>query len=481
MLFPTFSFLFVFLPLTFATFFWFTIKKGWLSQVSVLLTASLIFYLLPNWEHAYIIVSSILVNYFISLWLLRLPEGSGKPILTGGIVFNLAVIVYFKYAFFGSQVLNGLFDTQLSFSQQILPVGISFYTFQQIAFLVDTYRYRNTAYRLKDYALFVTFFPQLIAGPIVHHSQMMPQISAINKKPFCWGLFNMGLLWLVIGVFKKIILADNFAKIANPVFSHADKGAALSTADSWSGSLSYTLQLYFDFSAYSEMAIGLALIFGVKLPLNFFSPYKSESIIEFWRRWHMTLSAFLRDYLYIPLGGNQKGRVRKYINLFTTMLLGGLWHGAGWGFIVWGALHGIYLIINHFCRYIRLSVIIPKPLSIGITFFAVVVAWVFFRATTLDGASNVLVSMFSFQSAIESKFIESYHWVFICIGLFVVFFLPNVSQFMNYEGSDTANEKIVDRWNNAKASTSLALVIGLAIGLTIMFMPEPTVFIYFNF
>ena len=187
MLFPTFSFLFVFLPLTFVIFFWLTIKRGWVSQVAVLLTASLVFYLLPNWEHAYIIVSSVLVNFLIARWLLRLPQGNGRWLLTVGVTFNLGVIGYYKYAFFGTQVLNGLLDTQLSFSQHVLPVGISFYTFQQIAFLVDTYRYRNTAYRLKDYALFVTFFPQLIAGPIVHHSQVMPQIEAIHKKPFNWS------------------------------------------------------------------------------------------------------------------------------------------------------------------------------------------------------------------------------------------------------------------------------------------------------
>nr|WP_275443159.1 MBOAT family O-acyltransferase [Alteromonas sp. Cnat3-28] len=481
MLFPTFSFLFVFLPLTFVIFFWLTIKRGWVSQVAVLLTASLVFYLLPNWEHAYIIVSSVLVNFFIARWLLRLPQGTGRWLLTVGVTFNLGVIGYYKYAFFGTQVLNGLLDTQLSFSQHVLPVGISFYTFQQIAFLVDTFRYRNTAYRLKDYALFVTFFPQLIAGPIVHHSQVMPQIEAIHKKPFNWSLFNIGLVWLVVGVFKKIILADNFAKIANPVFNHADKGFALSLADSWSGSLGYTLQLYFDFSAYSEMAIGLAFMFGVKLPLNFFSPYKAPSIVEFWRRWHITLSTFLRDYLYIALGGNRKGKLLKYVNLFITMLLGGLWHGAGWGFIIWGALHGLYLIINHFFRFLGVTRAMPKAVSVAITFFAVVCAWVFFRAVSIEGAFNVLSGMFALSGTEPNKFAQLYHWVFIAIGLFVVFALPNVSQLLNYQGPETADEQISARWSAIQVSRISALLIGLSIGLAIMFMPEPTVFIYFNF
>lgn len=481
MLFPTFSFLFFFLPVTFLFFIFLALRRNCISQVTVLLTASLVFYLLPNWEHAYVIVSSVLVNFFISKCLLSIEGIHRKKILTLGILFNLAIIFYFKYAFFTTQVINDLTNLTLSFEQQMLPVGISFYTFQQIAFLVDTYKFRNTHYRFAEYSLFVTFFPQLIAGPIVHHSQMMPQIASINKRKYNWDLFNLGLVWLIIGVFKKIILADNFAKIANPVFNSADKGTELSLADSWVGSLGYTLQLYFDFSAYSEMAVGLGLIFGVKLPLNFFSPYKSESIVEFWRRWHMTLSAFLRDYLYIPLGGNRKGRTRKYVNLFTTMLLGGLWHGAGWGFIVWGALHGGYLIVNHFCRYINLSKFLPRFLSVAITFLSVVCAWVFFRATSLDGAIYILHGMFGFSETIQNQFVEMYHCVFILIGLVIVFALPNVSQFLDYSGTDTSDFRISKRWQDMRGSISGALVIGIVLGLVVIFMPEPTVFIYFNF
>ncbi|GGF65703.1 MBOAT family O-acyltransferase [Alteromonas lipolytica] len=405
---------------------------------------------------------------------------TGKKILVIGTIFNLSVIGYYKYAFFASDIFNSVFDSNWFVAEKLLPVGISFYTFQQIAFLVDTYKYGNTQYKLSHYSLFVLFFPQLIAGPIVHHSQLMPQIASLNKKLFNWDMFNIGLLFLCVGVFKKIILADTFARIANPVFASVDNGATLSMTDSWLGAIAYTLQLYFDFSAYSEMAIGLGLMFGVKLPLNFFSPYKAASIVEFWRRWHMTLSAFLRDYLYIPLGGNQKGKFRKYINLFLTMLLGGLWHGAGWGFIFWGALHGTYLIINHFSRYCGLSQYLPKTFSIIITFIAVVFAWVFFRAESLDGAINMIIAMVALTDT-PNQFFIPYQLFFIFCGLGIVFGLPNVNQTLNYEGVDTPTAQLTEKWKCLSIKPGIAFALGGLVGLTIMFMPEPTVFIYFNF
>lgn len=480
MLFPTFSFLFLFLPLTFLVFYFFSIKKQNLSVVTILLSASLIFYLLPNYAHAHVIITSIIVNFLISRKMIKSRVNKSKALLLTGIIFNLGVIGYYKYAFFASEVLSSLFSSDLLLSEKLLPVGISFYTFQQIAFLVDTYKYRNTHYKLANYSLFVAFFPQLIAGPIVHHSQIMPQIAQINKKPFSWDTFNVGLLFLSIGVFKKIILADTFARIANPIFDSADKGQILSFTDSWLGTLAYTLQLYFDFSAYSEMAIGLGLMFGVKLPINFFSPYKSPSIIEFWRRWHITLSSFLRDYLYIPLGGNQKGKSRKYVNLFLTMLLGGLWHGAGWGFIFWGILHGSYLIINHFSRFSGLSRLIPKPVSILITFIAVAFAWVFFRADTFSGAMIIICSMLAI-TAEENQFFVPYQLILIVCGLLVIFVLPNLNQTLDYRGVDTTDEQLAACWGSVSRKRFIAIGLGILIGLTIMFMPEPTVFIYFNF
>jgi D-alanyl-lipoteichoic acid acyltransferase DltB (MBOAT superfamily) len=275
----------------------------------------------------------------------------------------------------------------------ILPLGISFFTFQKIAFLVDSYHRKIEHYSFLHYCLFVTFFPQLIAGPIVHYRELMPEFLRIRLNGLTFRHLAVGLSIFAIGLFKKSVIADNVSAPVAPVFNAAAHGVQVTFFEAWGGLLAYTAQLYFDFSGYSDMAIGLALLFGVRLPLNFFSPYKSRNIIEFWRRWHITLSSFLRDYLYITLGGNRHGKVKRYRNLFLTMLIGGLWHGAAWTFVVWGALHGVYLIICHgwnalvdgYKRCPRFSVLM-KPVAYVLTFFSFVVAWVFFRADSLPAA-----------------------------------------------------------------------------------------------
>jgi len=264
----------------------------------------------------------------------------------------------------------------------VLPLGISFFTFQKIALLADAYEGKIQSLNFLDYALFVLFFPQLIAGPIVHHSEAMSQFQ--TRGPVQASVIAMGLTIFAIGLANKVLLADSLAVYATPQFDAAAAGAPLSFLAAWSGALAYTLQLYFDFSGYTDMAIGAALLFGVRLPLNFNSPYKARNIIDFWRRWHMTLSRFLRDYLYIPLGGNRHGKLSRYLNLFITMLFGGLWHGAGWTFIFWGALHGFYLAINHgwealLARFGAGDVNPGGARRLGaqvVTFLAVVVGWV---------------------------------------------------------------------------------------------------------
>ncbi|WP_309246667.1 MBOAT family O-acyltransferase [Ramlibacter montanisoli] len=281
----------------------------------------------------------------------------------------------------------------------ILPLGISFYTFTQIAFLVDTYQGKVTEFNFFRYALFVTWFPHLIAGPVLHHAEMMPQFA---RKAVCridWQNVAVGLSIFVLGLAKKVLLADSIAEFASPVFDGVKAGAQPMLFEAWVGALAYTLQLYLDFSAYSDMAIGLSLMFNVRLPLNFDSPYKATSIIDFWRRWHMTLSRFLRDYLYIPLGGGRAGNARRYANLMTTMVLGGLWHGAGWTFVVWGTLHGCYLLVNHAWRAFRRRHGWGEggraaALAAGaLTFLAVVVGWVFFRADSMASAVTMLQGM----------------------------------------------------------------------------------------
>ena len=283
----------------------------------------------------------------------------------------------------------------------VLPLAISFFTLQQITYLVDANSGETKEYNFLHYCLFVTFFPQLIAGPIVHHREMLPQFEQSSAYRFVQSNFASGTAIFLLGLFKKVVLADGVAVYATPVFNAAEAGAVLTFFEAWTGATAYTFQLYFDFSGYSDMAIGIARMFNINLPLNFNSPYKAVNITEFWRRWHMTLSRFLRDYLYIPLGGNRKGKTRRHVNLMITMLLGGLWHGAGWTFVAWGALHGFYLVVNHSWHALRRA-LNPNPRSYGIagqalawliTMNAVVVAWVFFRAESFNGAIAILEGM----------------------------------------------------------------------------------------
>jgi D-alanyl-lipoteichoic acid acyltransferase DltB (MBOAT superfamily) len=311
------------------------------------------------------------------------------------------VLGYFKYANFFLDNANALFGTGLSLGEIILPLGISFFTFTQIAFLVDAWQGKAEEYSLTHYALFVTYFPHLIAGPILHHREMMPQFQLAETYRPHYDKLAAGLTIFVIGLFKKVILADGVAVYVAPVFEAPAAGVTLTFLEAWCGALAYTFQLYFDFSGYSDMAVGLSLMCGIRLPINFHSPYQAVNIIEFWRRWHMTLSRFLRDYLYFPLGGNRRGPARRYLNLLVTMLLGGLWHGAAWTFVVWGGLHGAYLVVNHAWRALRarlghdLSRSTPWGRAAGclVTFVAVVAGWVVFRADSLEAAASILRAM----------------------------------------------------------------------------------------
>src|ERR1019366_3355606 len=341
MLFSSYTFLFQFLPATVLAFAA-ARRHSPRAGIMVLAGASLFFY--GAWRPVYLLllIASVAVNFGLGL---RMEDPlRRRAIGTFGVALNLAVLCYFKYTNFIFDSLNTLTGAPLPFFNIILPLGISFFTFQQIAYLVDVMRGARV-----DYTLFVSFFPHLIAGPLVHHAKMIPQF-----KRGCTGrssvLAARGLAIFAAGLFKKVVIADNLAQFVSPVFAHLDAGGGVTTPWACLATLAYTLQIYFDFSGYSDMAVGLALLFGIRLPVNFCSPYRAISIIEFWRRWHITLSRFLRDYLYIPLGGNRLGEQRRYLNLLVTMLLGGLWHGAGLNFLIWGGLHGIYLSINHLWR-----------------------------------------------------------------------------------------------------------------------------------
>lgn len=403
MLFNSYVFLFLFLPLTLAVFAGVWRWIGREAAIFWLVLASLFYY--GWWEPSYVvlIVGSMTVNYWLGQLIVRkqIYSGvSGRSWLVVGVVLNLALLAYFKYTVFLAGNIFDAVGVDFSLPPIVLPLAISFFTFQQIAYLADAYSGQARSYNFLHYALFVTFFPQLIAGPIVHHREMMPQFERGSLSPRARNLAVGGTIF-AIGLFKKVVLADGVAAFASPVFAAAQQGADLTLLEAWGGALAYTFQLYFDFSGYSDMAIGSARLFGIRLPLNFFSPYKAASIIEFWRRWHITLSRFLRDYLYIPLGGNRRGRGRRYGNLMITMALGGLWHGAGWTFVLWGLLHGTYLVVNHLWHWLSRrfglegfrSTSFWRAVAWAMTFVAIVVGWVFFRAESLDAALVMLRGM----------------------------------------------------------------------------------------
>ena len=392
MLFNSYVFIFAFLPVTFFVYFYLNSKKLTVAAKSFLVASSLFFYSWWNVAYLPIILFSMLFNYAVGVslsktaWHIRVSK---KALLIVGIVANVSLLAYFKYADFLISNVNTLLDTHIGLLHLALPLAISFFTFQQIAYLVDSYHGETKEYDFLNYANFVTFFPQLIAGPIVHHHEMMPQFADIRNKVLKYKNIAMGLFIFSMGLFKKVIIADTFAVWATSGFDHSK---VLNMAEAWVTSLSYTFQLYFDFSGYTDMAIGAALLFNIKLPINFNSPYKALSIQDFWRRWHMTLSRFLKEYIYIPLGGNRNGEFWTYTNLVITFLIGGIWHGAGWTFVFWGLLHGIAIVIHR--AWSQMGMRMYALLAWFVTFNFINITWVFFRAKEWDDAIKVLKGMF---------------------------------------------------------------------------------------
>lgn len=396
MLFNSYEFIFAFLPLSFFIYFYLNSKRLTLASKGFLVFASLFFYSWWNLAYLPLILSSMLFNYVIGNSLnenFKKARVSKKGLLGFGVVSNLLLLGYFKYSDFFIENFNLAFGSDATLLHLALPLAISFFTFQQIAYLVDSYRGETKEYDFLNYALFVTFFPQLIAGPIVHHSEMMPQFASKWNMVKNYRNIAMGLFIFSMGLFKKVVIADSFAVWASAGF---DTATTLNLFEAWATSLSYTFQLYFDFSGYTDMAIGAALLFNIRLPINFNSPYKATNIQDFWRRWHITLSRFLRDYVYIPLGGNRGGSFRTYTNLLATFIIGGIWHGAGWTFIFWGFLHGFALVIHRL--WSSLGFRLWSWLAWLITFNFINIAWIFFRAKEWEDAMKVLGGMFDFEN-----------------------------------------------------------------------------------
>lgn len=416
MLFNSYEFMFLFLPMTFAGFF-FLGHKGkneWATLWLVL--ASFFFY--GYWDVRYVplLFGSICFNYLVGRQL-EINNGH-KEWLLFGIVINVLLLGYFKYTDFFLSTVNDVAGANLfDLPHIVLPLGISFFTFTQTAYLVDAYRGEAKNQSFLTYCEFVTIFPHLIAGPIINHKEMIPQFVADKTFRINYENIALGLTIFTFGLFKKVVIADKLAIYANEAFSHAD---SIDCVEAWIGALSYTMQLYFDFSGYSEMAIGLALLFNLEMPVNFNSPYQARSIIDFWRRWHMTLGLWVKNYLYIPMGGNRRGEFKKMRNLFVSMLIIGLWHGAGWTFIIWGGLHGMLLMVNHAWR--KTGINLPKVLNWGMTFLCVVICWVFFRAASVNEAILVLGGMFDVQN-IGSHGLERLAGLSVAVAVLTV--VPN--------------------------------------------------------
>jgi alginate O-acetyltransferase complex protein AlgI len=465
MLFNSFEFLFAFLPLAVAVFF-LVARASRLSAAGWLAAASLFFY--GWWDPRYLILlaASIAFNFACGTALARRPgPGASRVLLAAAVAANLITLGVFKYADFFIDSINRAAGMSMPLTGIVLPLGISFYTFTQIAFLVDASRGEAREYRFLHYLLFVTWFPHLIAGPILHHRQLVPQFDRPDVYRWSSRHVATGLALFTMGLAKKVLLADTVAAYTDPGFQAAAGGVVPAFTDAWVSALAYTFQLYFDFSGYSDMAVGLSMLFGIRLPENFRSPYKAANISEFWRRWHITLSQFLRDYLYVPLGGNRRGEARRYLNLFVTMLLGGLWHGANWTFVVWGGFHGALLAAHHGWQARRggRSVRAPgtpagRALGTAATFLAVVVGWVLFRAVSLPAAGRMLEAMAGFGDAGAVPAREPLQWLALCA--LIAFCLPNSNEVIDHlERFSTASG-----WRGAVARAAAGPIGGVALG-----------------
>jgi alginate O-acetyltransferase complex protein AlgI len=467
-----------------------------------LLLASAFFYGFWEWRYLFLLFGTIIVNFFVGKALSQ-PDGSARHrrmLLIGSLTFNLGLLFVFKYFNFFINNIDFMFGFDIRVFRVILPLGISFFTFQQIAFLVDAYQRKlDGKYSFVDYALFISFFPQLIAGPIVHHKDLVPQFkSKLFARP-TGSMFASGVAIVIIGLFKKAVLADGISPAVNQLFGDAAAGAHLTLVEAWLAVMGFAGQIYFDFSGYSDIAIGLALLFGLKMPENFAAPYRAASIIDFWRRWHITLSDFLRDYLYIPLGGNRLGNVRRYVNLMATMVLGGLWHGAAWTFVIWGGLHGAYLTVNHLFNSVIKGTKVEagfgslpgRVLGWAVTFFAVCLAWIYFRADSLEAANNVVAGFLGLNGVYMPPHLN------VLLGLPVKFagmtpagstLFSDAGQWINLAegfcftllGLAVAFGQTKERGGQRARLVAVALIIGFVIQ-AVFFGTASEEFIYFQF
>ena len=489
MLFNSYEFLFVFLPIVLGLSYLAGARWGRSAVFAVLIVASFVFVALSSLNSALLLAVSMTVNVLFLSLLNNLTDKTSRNLaLFFSVTFNIGFIGFFKYYSFVIENTNRLAGLSLDPSNAPeLPVAISFYTFQFVALNVDVWRRSLNAPAPVNTVLFTSFFPQLVAGPIVRYQQVSEQLRRIPS--FDLQKFETGFVFLSIGLFKKCVVADGLAVHANRFFDGVAQGRTPMLLEAWFGVLAYTFQIYFDFSGYSDIAVGLALFFGISLPLNFLSPYKAYSIIDFWRRWHITLSSFLRDYLYIPLGGNRRGPFRRWINLATTMTLGGLWHGASWNFVLWGAFHGFGLAINHAFR--QTGIRIPVAMAWLLTFVFVCSGWVLFRTPDLEDAQAIYLGMMGFNGIMLPSTLASVLpggllgfdlWTFGSSELVRLTILPSLAlaAAIAFFGR-RADEIAGSLQENRERSPRMGLVLGAAAGLAVLAVPETTEYIYFRF
>lgn len=480
MLFNSLSFIWLFLPVSLCVYYFLLSKRVVLGARLWLVGISLFFYAFWNIYYLPLILLSMALNFTLGSAITSADVRLNKKyLLIAGIVVNILALGYFKYTDFLISNVNLIFNSQIPLQNIVLPLAISFFTFQQVAYLVDCYRGLVKDYDILSYALFVSFFPQLIAGPIVAHYEMIPQFLKVSNLVKNYKNIFIGIVIFLIGLFKKIIIADTYAQFATIGF---DELPTLNFWSGWFSSLSYTIQIYFDFSGYCDMAIGCALMFNICLPINFNSPYKALNIKDFWRRWHITLSRFLRDYLYIPLGGNRKGEIRAYSNVFLVFLLGGLWHGAAWTFVIWGALHGMANIVYRI--WDKIGYKLNKFIAWFITFNFINITWVFFRAQSFADARKVLGAMFSIPTLTSEKWwrikyyltgfnVSSNTFYSLIILVILCVTLPNSTEILK--------KLVLIKNKNIVVIISLLLAIVTFLLLAKIVIIPYSEFIYFNF
>jgi D-alanyl-lipoteichoic acid acyltransferase DltB (MBOAT superfamily) len=460
-----------------------------------LLLVSYAFYAWWRADFLALLIGSTLINYALGTVITeRVARGRAlHGLVPLGLAFNLGLIGLFKYAGLFVRTGDDLFGLHYPIPHLFLPLAISFFTFEQISYLIDAGRGRAPRYSFVDYALFVGYFPHLIAGPIVRHNDLIPQFHNTRTAAQRSDDISLGLTLFTIGLAKKALIADNLAPYADTIFAAAQQGTHLGAGDAWLGTLFFGFQIYFDFSAYTDMALGSSCLLGIRLPLNFNSPYKAASVIEFWRRWHISLSLFLRDYLYFSLGGNRHGTARRYFNLMLTMLLGGLWHGASWTFMLWGGLHGFYLVLNHLFRDLtqRLRLTPPPALralaraaAVLVTFAAVTLAWVVFRAADLGTAARVLAGLIGLG---QSKIVSVSPLAIAALAaLFAIVWLaPNSMQITWRFRPALAPEKHSPvtgaGWLAWRPDARHAIVYGVLCIVAVLALSSLSPFIYFQF